>query len=1047
MRAANSRSAPERLRDRPFGRMPTAWRRRGVALGLLALVAAAPAGADENPLPANALGVDVEAAAGTAPAAAAGATGGAAGPGTEPLVARVGIAWSILETAPGEYRWEILDPVVAAATEAGREIILNLHGRNPVYTGAQGGISPEEERALEGWTACLRALAARYGEKVRLYQVGRWPDRSAGNGPLEAARDYAFLFKRSAVALRSADADARVALGTIEPASLEFAAALFEEEVAAYADALAVSFDGTEAARDALARLSGLLLANDPSARLWITDVQLLLGAEGYGQLLRAYTAALDREAALITFRDPPDQQGRPFHIAALERTRALFDPSYAPLVESGRGVRVLSGSGTPMTEVRPARFFSPDEKKVLMLYQGEPRIEPGQFAVFILDTVDVADPVLYDLAAGESSSNVAIQKDTDAGATRLALPLAPYPLVLAYRRFTTPEFALEGERLAVTGERIPSAEEIIARHQAAQAAQDALLRNVRAEGEETWHFSIGTGGSLDVTFKVGFFLDPNVGAEWEQREIYVNGVRWKTERIPKLPLVVSEQVLTLPLQINLSREYAYAYAGREEVEERDCYVIVFRPIDETKNLARGKAWIDTKTFMRVRLAQVQDNLTEPLVSNDQRDTYGPVTGPDGFTYWLLSRVDAQTIYTTVGRTFVINKEVRLRDHVINGPEFDGEREAALASSHTMLRDTEEGLRYLVQAPGGGRVVQRDVFHRNTFILGGVFYNRAVDFPVPLAGINYLDTDLFGRGLQTNIFFAGPFLFGSVSDPSLFGLKLDANVDLSASAIPFTDRVVIPGPGGDLAEREAAEITARTQSLVVGLGYPFAKHFKLKWETGLSYVDYGRTDETAEAFITPRDTYVRTDTLIGEFNRRALSVALRHSWSRRQRNDPWGIPPRDFSEDARDYALYDGAISKEFYLPSNQKVRVSVSGMGGRDQDRFSKYRFGFFENRMRGFSGSGVHFTHGTLGNIEYAFNLADIVRFEGAVQHAHVKDRQLDTEFRDYTGFGFSGQMVGSWGLIYRLDWGIALRSDVPEFEGEQEVLFTVLKLFSQR
>lgn len=1021
------------------------------AVAAILLLSWTPAAGQTPAIPPNGLGLDLELSAGEAAARAAGARIQDPDPNAPPLAVRIGVPWSLVEPAPGEYRWELLDPLVDAAVAAGRAIILNLHGGNPLYAttgGGEAGIpGPEDDRALSAWSGCLMSLAGRYGDRVRHYQVGRDPDREGERSPEAAARDYAFLFKQSAVSLRAANPDALVALASLDPASVEFAGTLFQEEIAAYADVVALSWNPSEEGRAGLGQIKGLLLVKDPSARLWITGVQLLLGLEGYSGLLRGYMTALEQEAALITFADPPDDEGRPFHLATMIRAGALFDQTYAPLVESGRGVRILTAEGSALPQGRAPRFFSSEEKRVLMPYHGSPGVRPGEYAVFVLDTVDVADPVLHDIAAGETNPNVAIQKDPETGLSRVALPLAPYPLVLSYRRFTTPEYAGEEERLDVTGERIPSAEEIIARHQAAQAAQDALLISVRAEAEETWHFSVGTSGSFDVTFKETFFLDPNVGAEWEQKEVYVNGVRWKMQTIPELPLVVSEKASTLPLVINLTREYEYRYEGRDDVEGRDCYVVSYRPAEGTEKLARGKAWIDTKTYMKVRVSQVQEDLPEPLVSNDQRDTYAPVAGPDGFTYWVLSRVDAQQVYSTVGRSFVLNKEVTLGEFVINGGDFVERRDQALASSNTMLRDTDQGLRYLRRSSDGTREVKNEVAHRNLFLLGGVFYNRAVDFPVPLAGVNFFDSDLFGRGMQTNVFFAGPLLFGSLSDPSLFGSRFDVNLDLGATAISFTDRLVREGRDGEPAEVEAEEITTKTQSLALGVSYPFAKFFRIKAETGLQYVDYGRTDETEEEFVTPRDTYLRSETLSGEFNRRALSLSFSQSWFRRQRHDPWGIEPSDFLPEGQDYARFRGTLSKEFYLPLNQKLRLSISGMGGRDLDRFSKYRFGFFDNRVRGFSGSGVHFTNGGIGNISYAFNLGNVIRFGAVVQHARVKDRQLEDEFRDLTGVGLSGQIVGKWGLIYRLDWGIAASSEIDDFQGEQEVLFSVLKLFSQR
>jgi hypothetical protein len=1023
-----------------------------------AAAAGEPAPAPGRPLPATSLGHDVEVYAPPASGWRFPESDPALDPNLPPLAVRLGVPWTALEPAPGEYRWEPLDAAVDAAVGAGREVVLNVYGAHPAHPPSGPFPGAADDEALAAWTSTLRLAALRYASRVRVYQVGRFPDREAAGRIPEAARAYAFLFKKSSVALQAADPGSLVALASVDPGSHEFVSAVYAEEVAAYADALAVAWSGDDAGREGLVRMSGILLASDPGAGLWLTGARVLLGATGYGDLLRAYVAGLEREAALVTVDDPPDAQGRPFHAAAMDRARALFTPAFSPLVESGRGVRAVLPTGAAMPAARAARFLDPDAKTVLMAYDGGPAARRGEFGVFVVEGVDVADPLLRDLASGEASSTVTYQKDPNAGLTRFALPLAEYPLVLSYRRFTTPEYAAEGERLAVTGEKIPTAEEIIARHQAAQDAQDSLIRNVRADWEEVWHFSAGAGGSIDVTWKGTYLLDPNVGAEYVQEEIYVNGVRWKTKTIPELPLIVSERVWTVPLKITFTKDYAYTYEGRQEADGRDCWVVGFESTDPGARKVQGEVYIDTETYNRVRLRQVQGDLPEPIVSNDQTDIYSPVVGPGGYTYWVNSGMRGQTIYSTLGYNLVVNKEGWNRDFVVNVPDFEDRRREALASSHVMLRDTPKGLRYLKHADGGGRVVKDEISHRNLFGVAGFFYDRSLDTVFPLAGFNYFDSDVGGRGAQADLFYAGILLFATISDPTLFGSRFDGRADVTGVAVKLKDRLYRERRGGEVEEVDGERVKILPQSFGLGVGRPFGKYFKLRADGRVTYQDFSRTSETDQAFVAPHDTFVQSARLAADFNRKAWAVQLQHTWSRRTHHEPWGLPdpntgvivasPRgDFFEGAEDYVAYQGSISKEFYLPRYQKVLAHVTGFAGRDLDRFSKYRVSFFDTRIRGFSGSGVRFTNGGLAALEYAFNVADIIRFEARVDHARVKDRQLGEDFRDHTGIGIAGQVIGQWGLIYRLDWGIAAASDVEDFRGRQEVLFTVLKLFSQR
>ncbi|HET9482048.1 MAG TPA: hypothetical protein VFP98_09860, partial [Candidatus Polarisedimenticolia bacterium] len=633
---------------------------------------------------------------------------------------------------------------------------------------------------------------------------------------------------------------------------------------------------------------------------------------------------------------------------------------------------------------------------------------------------------------------------------------LADYPLLLEYRRFTSPLFG-EEESLEVTGVRLPSVDEILARHQAFQAAQDALLVNLRAEARVDYHFKIGSGSTVDVTLLNNFYLDPNVGAEFEQKEFRVGGVKWRSDRIPEFPLPQPEKVMTLPLDIALDKRYGYRLAGEETIDGYACWVIEFDPVVPDASLYRGRVWIDSKTFAKVQIASVQTGLEPPILSNDETDSYRPIRGPDGIEYWVLSRIDGQQIFSTSGRNLILVREVAFTDHVINDAGFVELRRQAYASERSILRDTPSGQKYLERTPEGDRVVKENVDRDNLFGLGGVYYNRSLDFPVPLAGINYFNRDLGGRGIQTNVFFAGVLLFANLSDPDLFGVGLEGSVDLSARGFSATDRPVRLGE-----ERDEESIDRISQRLGLGLGIPFADYWKVKLTGGLEFDGFSRDEETdpraidpAFVAVIPQDTWILTYGMEGEFNRDAWSVAASVEVSDRRDWDCWGFfdpslasCSAEFRPESQDYMRYQGTVARDFFLPFHQKIHASVTGYGGGDLDRFSKYQFDFFSNRLRGLSGAGLRFTNGARAQIQYAFNLGEIIRFEATVDHARVRDRSPadpgEDDFRGFTGFGISGQTIVGPDLIVSLDYGIAVSSDSEDVRGDQEVLLSILRIF---
>lgn len=995
--------------------------------------------------PVNAMGYEIELDSLPSPhprpdeaaPASAGAAASPEEPSPSPLYVKVGIPWAQVEKTPGQYEWSVVDEIVLSHAAAGYAVVLHPRGDNPLYQ----PLVTRDQTAVDAWTAFLRALASRYKDQTAHYALGaRIQDLPA--------RDWAYLLKLSSVMIQSADPGARVVMWGLDastPGASAFLESLYGEEIAAYVDVLAVTGAVGAGGGEELPAIKTQARLHDASATLWLAGAAVPGGLASAGRLLRGYLAGLEQEAAVTLFRLDFGAEGKPLLLPVLQRIQACILPSYTPLVESGRGIQVTTSMGQTIA-VKTVRLFDPDAKKVLIAYDAGEGATRGEQAVMSIDTDDLAEPFLKDIAAGESAPLGAYQKDEKAGLTRAAVPLADYPLVLEYRRFTTPLHG-QGEKLQVTEKRLPSVEEILARHQAVQAAQNALLQNMRAEARVDYHFRIGTGSTVDVTVLNDFYLDPKVGAEFEQKEFFVNGIKWRSDRIPEFPLPQPEKVLTLPLDITLDRRYAYRLTGEETVGEYECWVVDFDPLEAGGVLYKGRVWIDKTSYARVQISSLQTGLKPPIISNDEKDTYRPVRGPDGLDYWLLTRVEGQQVFSTTGRNLVLVREVTLSKHVINDTGFEELRRQAYASNHQILRDTPSGQRYLEKTPDGGRVVKDEVNRSSLFLLGGVFYNRALDFPVPLAGINYFNRDLAGRGMQTNIFFGGVLLFGNLSEPNLFGKKMDASAEVFAQGFSSTDTPVSNG-----REKDAWNVDLTSQSVTLGLGLPFADYWKVKLYADLSFQGFARDKETRSHFTIPTDNSIGTLGLQGEFNRKAWSVTGIYEASRRSRWECWGLDCDTFSPAALDafdefsrYARYQGTVAKDFFLPLNQKVHASVSAFGGADLDRFSEYKFDFFSNRLRGFGGTGYRYSNGAKAQLQYAFNLGNLVRFDATVDSARVKDRAVSEDgYKSFTGFGLSGQTIVGPNLIVSLDWGIAVASDIREFKGDQEVLLTVLRLF---
>jgi hypothetical protein len=192
-------------------------------------------------------------------------------------------------------------------------------------------------------------------------------------------------------------------------------------------------------------------------------------------------------------------------------------------------------------------------------------------------------------------------------------------------------------------------------------------------------------------------------------------------------------------------------------------------------------------------------------------------------------------------------------------------------------------------------------------------------------------------------------------------------------------------------------------------------------------------------------------TIQAEFNRRGYGLAVSGTWSRRSTWEAWGMrddATGEFVEPeplSTSYPKWGLTATKEWFLPKFQKVRAEVDYLDGRDLDRFSRYTFTLFgQERLNGFSGTGVRFDRGYIARTGYSFNLFGAIRFDLTLDRARALDRASTAAYQDFMGVGLSGNVIGPWKTVIVASYGRAVQSDIPGLEGKQEFLLTILKLF---
>jgi hypothetical protein len=983
-------------------------------------------------------------------------------PAETPQDVRLAVDWAAIETAPGVFDWSSLEQKLGDLRVRGARVTLALRGDNPLHPpGDRKGEAPDGEW-LAAWTAFARSAVKSFGGAIATLELDERPDRDW------SPEVYAFVLKSSALAARAeakaAGVPMRVAQGAIGADSIDWERALLDRDAAAYIDILPVAIEAGADPGATVAALRDAVVLHPPAPEI---RVQASPGepTAPWSSLATAVRALQGGAASAFAYLPAEAPSRVPFAAAVTHLGRRIAD-GYAPAPAGGIVLVAPDGSPPPGAAVL-GRFLRGKDFVTLVVYEAPLDAGSDGQARLVLDTIDVKEPAVVDpVADAEYKTGPAQVPGTTKRALRVLL--ADHPMVVTWSRVSAnlPGLEVGPEDVAVKTTRGLTAQEIIARHQEVQKVQDDHLERWTATGRVDFHFKLAQGGSsIDVAIESNYFWRRGGTLEWEQARYWINGniVTWK--RIPELPFLQPEKVVTLPLDLTFDKSYDYRLLGEDTVGGRPAYVLAFEPTAERArdSLYRGRVFIDKATFVRLRTSVVQTNMLAPVLSNEETDTYVPVVGPDGGTYTLIGRVDGQQLWTGGGRNFVVRRELAFGSFAINPPEdeFDTALKDAYASQHQMLRDTDTGFRYLEKTPDGGRRVQEHPKTDALFLLAGAFKDNSIASVVPLAGVNWFDYDLFKKKIQIDVFFAGVYAFVNLTDPSLGGTKLDLGAEASLVGLKLDDTLYVDG-----VEDVAQRVRRRSQYLTGRVGYPLGNFFKLTGIADLTWNQYTESsdardalaaqnarDGTSLAFALPANHQVYAATLQTEFNRKGYSVTAAGSYSRRSSWEPWGLfdtttgvfVGTTFSTQQQSFENWKLTAFKEWYLPKFQKLKLELDYLDGSNLDRFSQYRFGAFgDESLVGFSGTGVRFDTGYIARGGWAFNIMDVVRFDVTAETSHVRDRSVDDRFRDYTGAGFSGNLVGPWKTIWQVSYGRAILSDIPALRGDQEFRVVVLKLF---
>jgi len=98
--------------------------------------------------------------------------------------------------------------------------------------------------------------------------------------------------------------------------------------------------------------------------------------------------------------------------------------------------------------------------------------------------------------------------------------------------------------------------------------------------------------------------------------------------------------------------------------------------------------------------------------------------------------------------------------------------------------------------------------------------------------------------------------------------------------------------------------------------------------------------------------------------------------------------------------------------------------MAGSDLDRFSRFAFGTFDNRLRGYPAALVRYDRGAVLRTAVAWSVARVLRLDGFFDTAQVHDPGFGRGLRNYTGFGAAVEAPAPFGTLLAAEWGFGVQ-----------------------
>ena len=200
----------------------------------------------------------------------------------------------------------------------------------------------------------------------------------------------------------------------------------------------------------------------------------------------------------------------------------------------------------------------------------------------------------------------------------------------------------------------------------------------------------------------------------------------------------------------------------------------------------------------------------------------------------------------------------------------------------------------------------------------------------------------------------------------------------------------------------------------------------MRVEFGWEFNNYDRGEVTAPAFVIPRNQNAHAIRVGLDAQRAGWQGSIWGSYARRIGWRRWGLPDpsAEYRETHRDYERYGASLLRSQAISSRITTRIEAAVMGGTDLDRFSRYAFGTFDNRLHGYPAALIRYDRGGVIRTAAAVSALRAIRLDGFADVALVRDPGFGDGFRQYTGLGAAVEAPAPFGMLLSLEWGYGLQ-----------------------